>query len=198
MRGRKTSVDGASLLLLAIQLAIVLSIAGKYLYERWTSPRVWTRTVAYDPALPMRGRHLSVQLIVDGCQSTLPSAEQAAMPRDMNGLPTGKTYSIRAAQPVQFAARLKVDGDKLLAIRIPEAENQAGGQMVSAWPGSACTDLRLSAPEDFYIAEHAANPAPVHAGQELWVEVTVPPTGPPRPIQLALKDNGVWKPLAMQ
>jgi len=41
----------------------------------------------------------------------------------------------------------------------------------------------------------AADPSWLKAGQELWVEVTVPPKGPPRPLQLALKDNGVWKPL---
>ena len=51
---------------------------------------------------------------------------------------------------------------------------------------------------DFYIAEHAADPTRLKAGQELWIEVTVPPQGPPRPLQLALKDNGAWKPLAFQ
>ena len=35
-------------------------------------------------------------------------------------------------------------------------------------------------------------------GGELWIEVTVPPDGPPRPIQVALKQDGVWKPLAFQ
>ena len=39
-----------SLVLLALQLAIVSTIAAKYLYQRITCPRVWTRTVAYDPA----------------------------------------------------------------------------------------------------------------------------------------------------
>jgi len=62
--------------LVVIQLALVSSIAAKYLYQRWTSPRVWTRTVAYDPELLMRGRYLSVQLVVNGCQSTLPSAKR--------------------------------------------------------------------------------------------------------------------------
>ena len=75
-----------SLALLLIQLAIVSSIAAKYLYQRWTCPRVWARTVAFDPELPMRGRYLSLQLTVDGCQSTLPSARAAAFPRDINGV----------------------------------------------------------------------------------------------------------------
>src|ERR1017187_7540995 len=62
-----------SIVLLAIQLALVSSIAAKYLYQRATCPRVWTRTAAYDPNLVMRGRYLSVQLIVDGCHSTPPT-----------------------------------------------------------------------------------------------------------------------------
>jgi hypothetical protein len=188
----------ASIALLLIQLALVSSIAGKYLYQRWRCPRVWTRTVAYDPELPMRGRYLSVQLIVDGCQSTLPSAKEAAMPRNLDGVPMGGRFSINAPGTVWFPATLKVEGNRLVAIRIPEGDSQSRGQMVSAQPGSSCENLRLDAPVDFYIAEHAASPVPVKPGQELWIEVTLPPKGPPRPIQLALKQNGAWKPLAFQ
>ena len=184
-----------SLALLGIQLAIVSTIAAKYLYQRITCPRVWTRTVAYDPDLLMRGRYLSVQLLVDGCQSTLPSAAQAAMPRDKNGVQTGKVFTVNANGPVRFPARIKVESNKLVVIRLPESASQSGAQMVAAWPGSSCDKLRLEDPVDFYIAEHAASPMPAGSGQELWVEVTVPPKGPPRPLQLALKDNGVWKPL---
>ena len=184
-----------SLALLGIQLAIVSTIAAKYLYQRISCPRVWTRTVAYDPDLLMRGRYLSVQLLVDGCQSTLPSAAQAAMPRDKNGVQTGKVFTVNANGPVRFPARIKVESNKLVVIRLPESASQSGAQMVAAWPGSSCDKLRLEDPVDFYIAEHAASPIPAGSGQELWVEVTVPPKGPPRPLQLALKDNGVWKPL---
>ena len=56
--------------------------------------------------------------------------------------------------------------------------------------------MRLDEPVDFYIPEHAQSPIPVKQGDELWIEVTVPPKGPPRPTQLALKQNGAWKPLA--
>ncbi len=188
----------ASIALLVIQLALVSSIAAKYLYQRWRCPRVWTRTVAYDPELPMRGRYLSVQLIVDGCQSTLPSAKEAAMPRNLDGVPVGSRFSINAPGTVSFPAVLKVENNRLMAIRIPEGDNQSRGQIVSAQPGSSCDNLRLNQPVDFYIAEHAASPVPVKPGQELWIEVTVPPKGPPRPIQLALKQDGAWKPLAFQ
>jgi uncharacterized membrane-anchored protein len=195
MKLGKFTVAGASLALLLVQLVIVSTVAAKYFYQRITCPRVWTRTVTYDPEMLMRGRYVSLQLLVDGCGSTLPSAKQAAMPRSVDGVPVGNVYTVRADQPVQFPARLKVEGNKLVAIRIPEADRQSGGQRVTAWPGSSCTDLRLDAPVDYFIGESAANPATVHAGQELWIEVSVPPSGPPRPIQLALKEGAVWKPL---
>jgi uncharacterized membrane-anchored protein len=190
MKAGKISIARVSLWVLAIQLAIVSSIAAKYLYQRWTCPRVWVKSMVYDPELLMRGRYLSLQVTVDGCQNALPAAN-ADLPRDASGAPVGP-------QPVDFPARLKVQGGRLVAIRIPEEDNESGAQTVSAQPGVNCAEMRLDMPVDFYIAEHAADPSPVKRGQELWVEVTVPPKGPPRPVQLALKDNGVWKPLAFQ
>ena len=187
-----------SLVLLAIQLALVSSIAAKYLYQRWRCPRVWTQAVAYDPELVMRGRYLSLQLIVDGCQSTLPSGKQATFQRTINGEVTGTRYAIGADRPVQFAATIQVQGNKLVAIRVPDPEIQLKGQSVTALHGSSCEAMRVDKPVNFYITEHAASPLPVKTGDELWIEVTVPPKGPPRPIQLALKEKGVWRPLAFQ
>ncbi len=48
---------------------------------------------------------------------------------------------------------------------------------------------------DFFIADTAQSPLPLQPGQELWIEVTVPPKGPPRPLQLAVKHDTSWKPL---
>jgi hypothetical protein len=198
MKLGKTSLSGTSLVLLAVQLALVSSIAAKVLYQRWSCPRVWTRAVAYDPEMVMRGRYLSLQLMVDGCQSTLPSAAEAEMPRNKDGVPTGKFYSIRANQFVQFPAQLKVVDKKLLAIRLAESDESPHGVSVGAAPGTSCEDLHVLEPVDFYIAEKATSPTPVKPGQELWIEVTVPPQGPPRPIQLALKDGEAWRPLAFE
>jgi hypothetical protein len=191
-------ISKTSLVLLAIQLVLVSSIAGKYLYQRLACPRVWTRAAMYDPEMLMRGRYLSLQLRADGCQSTLPNAEQAVFQRDKNGVAGGPTFQINAPQSIQFPAKLKVDGNKLEAIRIPEDDSRPSGVSVYADPGTSCENMRIDTPVDFYIAEHAADPSRVHAGQELWIEVTVPPKGPPRPLQLALKENGIWKPLAFQ
>ena len=198
MKLGNTTIAGASIALLVIQLAIVSTIAAKYLYQRLTCPLVWTRARVYDPELLLRGRYLSEQLMVDGCRSTLPSAELARMPRDKDGVPTGKVFSVDADGPVRFPARIIVENNKLIAIRIPESKNGDGGQIVSAWPGSTCAEMRIETPVDFYIPEHANLQTNMGPGQELWIEVTVPPKGPPRPVQLALKDNGVWKPLAIQ
>ena len=53
------------LILFFVQLVLVLSVAGKYLYERQTRPRVWTRATQFDPNLPLRGRYLALQLLLD-------------------------------------------------------------------------------------------------------------------------------------
>ena len=188
-----------SLILLVIQLAIVSSIAAKYFYQGVTCPRVWTRAAAYDPALFMRGRYLSLRLTVDACASTLPSAKQAQFPRNIDGVPNGNNFSIQTPQDVYFSANLAVKNNKLTAIRIADPSNpEQSGQTVVGSPGASCNAMRLAVPVNFYIPEHATDPSWVKPGQELWIEVTVPPKGPPRPLQLALRDNGAWKPLAFQ
>jgi hypothetical protein len=187
-----------SVALLVIQIALVSSIALKYSYQRATCPRVWTRAAAYDPSLIMRGRYLSLQLTVDGCSSTLPSAKDAQFPRNVNGVPNGQPFNINGPNTVWFQAKLTVKNNKLIVIRTPESESTTATQTVAAAPGAPCDRMRLWSPVDFYIAEHANDPTWLKQGQELWIEVTIPPKGPPRPLQLALKDNEVWKPLAFQ
>lgn len=188
----------ASIVLLLIQVALVSTVGLKYLYQRSTCPRVWTRASAYDPTLIMRGRYLSLQLTVDGCGSTLPSAKNARFPRNFNGTPSSPNFSVSSPNTLWFQARLAVKNNKLIAIRVPESDTSASTQNVSATPGAPCDQMRLSEPVDFYVSEHADDPTRLKLGQELWIEVTVPPTGPPRPLQLALKEDGAWKPLAFQ
>lgn len=198
MRIGPARFSAASVAVLLIQLGLVCSIAAKYLYQRWTCPRVWTRTAAFDPELVMRGRYLSLQLTVNGCQSTLPSAKQAQFPRDVNGAAISGNFALRSDQNVSFPAELKVIDNHLVAIQVTDEDKAHSGQMISTWRASKCEDMRLAAPVNFYIAEHARSPLPVTPGAELWIEVTVPPKGPPRPIQLALKQNGTWEPLTLE
>jgi hypothetical protein len=62
----------------------------------------------------------------------------------------------------------------------------------------ACDRVPLSSGIDFFISDTARSPFPLKNGAELWAEVTVPPAGPPRPIQLAVSEQGQWKPLRLE
>jgi hypothetical protein len=188
-----------SLAVLVIQLALVSSVAASYLYQRHSYPRVWTRTVAVDPSLPMRGRYLSLQLTVDGCRSTLPSAKLASFPRNADGtVRFGSTFTIQGAQTVSFPVHLRVENGHLLALRPDGEEYTRDTQRVTASASAPCSEMVLEQPVDFFVAEHAAIPTALGPGQQLWIEVTIPPAGPPRPLQLALKTGTAWKPLDLR
>jgi len=194
MKIGRLTISAASLALLIVQLALVSTIAAKYLYQRWSCPRVWTRAAAIDPQSPMRGRYLALELTVDGCQSTLPSAKDANFPRDVNGAVQPGPYVLRP-QTIDFHANLKVVNNTLVAVRIEGQEDSNAGEEVVGTASSPCNQMQLASSTDFFISDTAQSPLPLKPGQELWIEVTVPPKGPPRPMQLALKDNGTWKPL---
>jgi uncharacterized membrane-anchored protein len=53
----------------------------------------------------------------------------------------------------------------------------------------------LSQPLAYFIPEHIRDPSIRSSAEELWVEVTVPKRGAPRPIQLGVKKNEVLTPL---
>ena len=55
------------LIVLAIQLALVLSIGVKYAWERHHCPMVWTLSEQYDPSQPLRGRYLALGLFANAC-----------------------------------------------------------------------------------------------------------------------------------
>jgi hypothetical protein len=112
------------LILAVIQLALALSVAGKFAYDRETLPRVWVKTAPYDPSLPLRGRYVRLQL-------------------------HGETEQLK--QPVAF-----------------------------------------------FIPQNASDPSRREPGEELWAEVSVPKTGAPRPIQLAVKRDGKLTPLDLR
>jgi hypothetical protein len=194
------ALSGTLIALIVIQLALVSTFAARYLYQRWTCPLAWTRAVGAEPEASAHGRYLSLQLTVDGCQSTLPSAKLATFPRDVNGAVKPGPFVLRSqsSQPAYFNAYLKVVNNKLVAVRVEGQEDSTAGEGITAMPGTSCDQMSLNAPVDFLLAKHAHSPLPLKPGQELWVEVTVPPKGPPQPVQVALKQDGVWKPLGFQ
>jgi hypothetical protein len=169
-------------LLIAIQCLLVSWIAGKYLYERATCPRVWTRAVHYDPELPTRGRYLELSPEVDACDLV-----RNEKPGDVG------PFGIRS-----FRARVVARHGKLVAEdagdRLPRTDFPA----VTVGVNQPCNHGQVWRATDYFIPETTKSPFPLKPGQELWVEVTVPPSGPPRAIQLALSDNGKWKPLKFE
>jgi hypothetical protein len=140
---------------------------------------------------------LALQLTVDGCQSTLPSAKDATFPRKYDGTVKPGSYTLRE-NTADFRANLKVVNNTLVAVRIEGQEDSSAGEEVVGTAGAPCDQMGLATSTDYFISDTAQSPLPLRLGQELWIEVTVPPKGPPRPIQLALKDNGAWKPLDLK
>ena len=158
-----------------LQVAIVLSLGGKLLYDRAHRPRVWVRTGMIDPELPIRGRYLTLNLEVYDPWAT-PS---------QNG--RFRTYG---GTPVE----LEVEDGRIVA---HSTDKQTGLTVMSPHRPTldASSDVRLLWPSVlFFLPEHAEIPR-VKPGEELWAEVTIPKKGPPRPIQLALKRGDQWTPL---
>jgi hypothetical protein len=197
MRRALPRLSITSVVLLAIQLVLVSTVAGAYFFQRLAYPRVWTRAVAVDPETLMRGRYLSLKLTVDGCRSTLPSARQARFGRNVDGSANQNPYAVAAPSTVSFPAHLMVRENELIAVALTAEENPARGQMVLAAPGATCEEMSLAIPVSFYLPDRAIVPDG-SSGAELWIEATIPPQGPPRPLQLALKEGGAWKPLAFR
>ena len=169
------------IILAVLQLAIVASLAAKYAIDRARFPRVWARTVAYDPDLPIRGRYLSVRLRVDADRvygvSQPPKSIQGNFWGDMR------------------AVYLHAENGRLVESPAPSPT----GLSVTRWrTRSGDLVAALSEPVGFFLPEHAVDPSRRQPGEELWVEVTVPKKGPPRPIRLAVKKGATFKPLEIK
>jgi hypothetical protein len=153
------------LVVAAIHLAMVASLGAKLLVDRQTRPRVWARTVPVDPDSPLRGRY--VRLRVEGGASALDGASHSS--------------------PVALAAREQ----SLVFEPVPEFHGLSA--TVARRDGQQFATL--DQPLAFFIPEHVPDPSIRAPGEELWVEVTLPKRGGPRPIQLGVKKEGVLTPL---
>jgi hypothetical protein len=83
--------------------------------------------------------------------------------------------------------RLTTENGRLVAHSSPNGTEAIWRRRPDLWV--------LSEPVAFFIPEHAKDPSIRAAGEELWVEVSVPRKGPPRPIRLGVKKDGVLTPL---
>ena len=161
---------GAGVALAIVHLALVGMLGLKLLADRAQLPRAWARTLPYDPSLPIRGRYVRLRLEVP-LDSGLESTSR--------GQPTG--------------VRLEARDGRLRGV--PDT-----GAQRTIMIDSAQGDLRaaLVQPVAFFIPEHVPDPSLRGAGEELWVEVTLPRKGPPRPIRLGVRRDGTIAPLHLR
>jgi hypothetical protein len=80
---------------------------------------------------------------------------------------------------------------RLAAVKSDDVSTQYGS--VFARDGERV--VRLNEPIAYFIPEHAADPSQRPPGEELWVEVTIPKSGAPRPIRLGVKKDGQLTPI---
>lgn len=167
------------LLLGALQLLLVLSLGAKLLYDRVTRPRVWVLCEVFDPNLPIRGRYLSEQL-------RFPAE---GFPYKETNLPyPGESYMNR-----QWAY-LEVRDGQLIA----KQEGSGPGEWIFLHKNRDGTVIAIGEEPVLVFVPDRANIPNLKAGQEMWVEVTVPAKGPPRPIRIGIKKDGVLTPLKLE
>jgi hypothetical protein len=156
----------------AAQMLLVASVGAKFLMDRSSYPRVWVETAPIDPDLPIRGRYVQLGVLVEAKRDNLV------------GMPGAHDI---------FYARLEVRDGKLVAV-----EDGDRRHLVSSVPCREHTCWRLAEPLAYFIPEHIEDPSRRPADEKLWVEVTVPPKGAPRPIQLGVKKDGKLTPLELR
>jgi len=165
-----------------IQLLIVASLGGKLLYDRHTLPRLWVETVSFDPNLPIRGRYVSLQVVVEPGAGLQKDKERWRQDK--------KTGWMRPA------VRLRVQDGRLIAEAAPASESNTHIAFRERDQKElAVLDERVA----FFLPENVPDPSRRPAGETLWAEVTVPKKGPPRPIRLGVKKgDGAVEPLAFR
>lgn len=147
----------------AAQALLLAGIGAKFLWDRESYPRLWVETAPYDPVMPIRGRYVNIVLRVDA-ERAPPDAE-ADRATDM------------------FLARLEARGDRLVAVQ----DDGNGRHWIRSGRCGERDCWQLAAPLAYFIPEHAVDPSNPGEGATLWAEVTLPPTGSPRPIRLEVR-----------
>jgi GDYXXLXY protein len=178
---------GRGLVLLVVQLVLVLSIAAKYVYERKTCPRVWVRTAQIDPNQPFRGRYLALQLAVDAC----------GLPHDAAASLGGPGVNLVHTTGWKWRVKPEVRAGKLIAVLAGDDVRPELTQELTQ-RGERCDRATLTEFAEYFIGDQAKSPFPLKSNEELWVEVTVPPSGPPRPIQLAMSNGSTFTPIVVR
>jgi hypothetical protein len=156
------------LLLAALHAALVGSLGLKLLADRARLPRGWLRSQPFDPSTPLRGRYVRL-----GLEIPLSNPDTTRGPYAEAGV------------------RLEVRGDRVVG----SLDDSIADPRVQLRQEQGRWSARLAQPVAFFIPEHIPDPSVRPRGEELWTEVTIPKTGPPRPIRLGVMRDGRLTPL---
>ena len=167
------------LLLAVFHLAIVCSLGAKLLYDRAHRPRVWIKSAVFDPDLPIRGKYLALNMEVpaEGFSTRIEPCSYC-----------GEQKTQEIFWPTRCDLVLR--GEQLVAVA---RENGQFWVNVRRRDGQAMANFLDAA--TYFLPEHSQGPVLKSRGEELWIEATIPRKGPPRPIRLGIKKNGVLTPL---
>jgi hypothetical protein len=166
------------LLFAVIQVLLVSSLGAKFLWDRETSPRGWALLEGYDPDLPIRGRYINISLSVKADAVFRPSEGPAP-------------FAGYARENVE----LRVDKGRIIAV---PADRSTGLTLSAPRLRDGEILATLSPPVVYFLPEHAADPLRGHAMGTLFLEVTLPERGPPRPIRFGTKVGGEIVPLGTE
>jgi hypothetical protein len=156
------------LILAAIQILIVLSLGGKLLYDRATRPRAWALCQVYDPEPPIRGRYLGENL-----QMPAEAFDDAQLSNSQNRWYASQRWAYLQARDGKLIASSNGSGNGMWVF----LRKNSDGSLTA----TSQQPVLIFVPDNF-----AATPR-LKPGDQLWVEVTLPKQGPPRPIRLAVK-----------
>ena len=158
----------AGVLVAILHVTLVGSLGVKLRVDRARYPRAWARSAPVDPDLPLRGRYVRLNV-------------QVPLVGDAGETGTFGTYGVRLA----------ADHDTLVGRIEPDRESPT----VQITEAGGIRRATLTHPVPYFIPEHIPDPSIRSAGEELWVEVTLPRRGPPRPIRLGVMKDGTLTPL---
>jgi hypothetical protein len=153
---------GKGMIVGAAHLLLVSGVGAKFLVDRANYPRLWVETAPYDPYMPIRGRYVNIALLVDADRE-----ESSADSKD---------------GPAMYLAHLESREGRLVAV-----EDLEGKNWVTIRDCGQRKCWQLTEPLAFFIPEHALDPSRTREGTTLWAEVTLPPTGAPRPLRLEVR-----------
>ena len=137
---------------------------------------------------------LGVKLLVD--RATRPRVWARTGPIDPDSPLRGRYVRLRVeGEPIDFGDTSDISVRLTESMGVVAFTPAAGNHPARVSTGDGRRVATLDQPLAFFIPEHVPDPSVRAPGEELWVEVTLPKQGAPRPIRLAVKKDGVMTPL---